>query len=233
MESEKKIRRDPQPALIAPTGHRYLPLYCATQWIATAGHSVDWDVVADELWHQAYRALCDAIASEEVKIIGVHDGETKPVPAFLFANCEISHHANLLIPDDGEFYLSSCPYIDEARWRDDVDDSLIGRGGRPDWKRLTVRAADVHRLWPFTDAQASIRTTRTGARGRPTTAPILLREHLVRWDSGKALSALNQEAAALWEWLRSRHPDANPPLPKSIEDIIRDQHRAQKLKAGK
>jgi hypothetical protein len=69
MENEKKIRRDPQPALIAPTGHRYLPLYCATQWIATAGHSVDWDVVADELWHQAYRALCDAIASEEVKII--------------------------------------------------------------------------------------------------------------------------------------------------------------------
>src|ERR1700704_468255 len=110
MESEKKIRRDPQPALIAPTGHRYVPLYCATQWIATAGHSVDWDVVADELWHQAYRALCDAIASEEVKIIGEHEGETKPVPAFLFANCEISHHANLFIPDDGEFYLSSCPY---------------------------------------------------------------------------------------------------------------------------
>jgi len=47
--------RDPQPAQIAPTGDGYMPLYCAAQWIATAGHAVAWDVAADEVWTQAYR----------------------------------------------------------------------------------------------------------------------------------------------------------------------------------
>ena len=109
MVTKQALSRDPQPAQIAPTGDGYMPLYCAAQWIATAGHAVPWDVAADALWGQAYRSLCDAIASEEVKIIGERNGEKGLVPSYLFANCEISHHANLSLPDEGQFYLSSCP----------------------------------------------------------------------------------------------------------------------------
>jgi hypothetical protein len=233
MVTEQALSRDPQPAQIAPTGDGYMPLYCAAQWIATAGHAVPWDVPADELWCRDYRLLCDAIASEDVKLVGDWEGETKPVPPHLLASCEISHHASLFIPSEGNYYLSSCPYIDEVRWREGVDDTLVGRGGRPNWHRLVVRKADIHRIWPFRDAKESIRTTRTGARGRPSSSVALLREHLERLDDGRSFGPLKDEALALWEWLRSRHPGAALPLAKSIEDIIREQHRAQKLKAGK
>jgi hypothetical protein len=233
MEKKNKIRQDPQPALIAPTGDGYMPLYCAAQWIATAGHAVLWDVVADEVWHQAYRALCDAIASEDVKIVGERQGEKKPVPAYLFANCEISHYANLRIPDDGQFYLSSSLYIDETRWQGGLDDSMVGRGGIPNWDRLIVQKKDVRRLWPFRDAQASIRTIHTGMRGRPTSRPVIQREHIARWDRREALPGVRAEALALWNWLQSRHPGAAPGTPKTIEEIIRTEHRVRKAKAEK
>jgi hypothetical protein len=230
---KKRPKHDPQPARIAPTGDGYMPLYCAAQWIATGGHAVAWDVVADAVWHQSYQALCDAIASEEVNVIGEREGEKKPVPTYLFANCEISHHASPCFPDNGQFYLSSCPYIDETRWQEGLHDSMIGRGGIPNWDRLIVRRKDVRRLWPLRDAQASIRTTRTGMRGRPTSRHVVQREHIARWERGEALRGVREEALALWNWLQSRHPEAAPATPKTIEETIRAEHRARKAKPGK
>lgn len=231
--TKQGLSRDPQPAQIAPTGDGYMPLYCAAQWIATAGHAVPWDVAADALWGEAYRSLCDAIASEEVKIIGERDGEKGLVPSYLFANCEISHHANLSLPDEGQFYLSSCPYIDESRWLGGIGDTMVGRNGIANWERLRVQKKDVWRLWPLRDAQAILKTVRTGMRGRPTSAPEIKREHSARWDRGEALPSVRAEALALWNWIRSRHPEAAPGKPKTIEETIRAEHRIRKGGAGK
>jgi hypothetical protein len=210
-----------------------MPLYCAAQWIATAGHAVPWDVPIDELWSQAYRSLCDAIASEEVKIIGERLGEKGPVPSHLFANCEISHHANLWLPDEGQYYLSSCPYIDETQWLEGISDTMVGRNGITNWERLLVQSKDVWRLWAFRDSKATLKTVRTGMRGRPDSAPHIEEEHIARWERGEALPSVSAEALALWNWIRSRHPEAASGKPKTIEERIRAEHRARKAGPGK
>jgi hypothetical protein len=161
--TEQALSRDRQPAQIAPTRDGFMPLYCAAQWIATAGHAVPWDVPIDELWSQAYRSLCDAIASEEVKIIGERLGEKGPVPSHLFANCEISHHANLWLPDEGQYYLSSCPYIDETRWLEGISDKMVGRNGITNWERLLVQSKDVWRLWAFRDSNSLLKNPKNWA----------------------------------------------------------------------
>jgi hypothetical protein len=233
MVTEHALSRDPQPARIPPTGAGFMPLYCAAQWIATAGHAVPWDVPADDLWGDAYQSLCDAIASEDVKINGERLGEKGTVPSHLFANCEISHHAKLWLPDEGQFYLSSCPYIDETRWLDGMNDKMVGKNGLPNWERLIVQRKDVWRLWPFNDAQATLRTVRTGMRGRPDSAPHVEREHIARWERGEALTSVKAEALALWNWIRSRHPEAASGKPKTIEERIRTEHRARRSGPGK
>lgn len=150
MKKRKKKRTEPQPELVPPIGFGYMPLYCAAQWIATAGHSSPWNAVKASAWEGSYRDLCNAIASEEVKAIGVIEGIKNPVPAHLFQGCEVSHIGNLSFPTrDDDYYLASSPYIGTSRWEDRTWDMLVGRNGLPRWDRLHVRNQDVRRLWPF------------------------------------------------------------------------------------
>jgi hypothetical protein len=110
---------------------------------------------------------------------------------------------------------------------------MVGRNGIANWERLRVQKKDVWRLWPLGDAQATLKTLRTGMRGRPTSAPEIKREHSARWDRGEALPSVRAEALALWNWIRSRHPEAAPGKPKTIEETIRAEHRIRKGGAGK
>ena len=110
-----------------------MPLYCAAQWIATEGGTISFDPCDENVWKPAYEQLLARIASEEINIIGIQNGEKQPVPGFHFAGCRIDYPFveepfDLLLSED--LYLSSFAYFDEQHWLKGHDDSLQNRRGR-------------------------------------------------------------------------------------------------------
>jgi hypothetical protein len=68
------------PDLMRPEGGGYMPLYCAAQWIATEGGAIAIDPEDRAVWKRAFDDLLGRIASGEVRVVGVRDGEREPVP---------------------------------------------------------------------------------------------------------------------------------------------------------
>jgi hypothetical protein len=68
------------PSTVRPSGPGYMPLYCAAQWIATAGGTRSFEPSDVSVWKTAYSDLLARLASEDVKVIGFREGTSEPIP---------------------------------------------------------------------------------------------------------------------------------------------------------
>jgi hypothetical protein len=211
------------PELVRPDGAGYMALYCAAQWIATRGGTLEINPL-------------DRIASEDVKVVGVRDGATETVSGIHFASCSVVYPFSDSRLDQilsKELCLFSRPYLDDEHWRKGFDDSLEDRRGAR-WRRLMVLKADVARYWPFDIARpADVTPLVTGAPGRPTSMHLVELEHRDRWQRGEAETSIGAEAAALANWLRTEHPHAPPLTPKTIANKLRHDYRRRGAEARK
>jgi hypothetical protein len=218
------------PELMKPEGGGYMPLYCAAHWIATGGGSISFDPCDESVWKPAYAQLLVRIASEEVRVIGIRNGEKQPVPGFHFAGCRVSYPFveepfELLLSDD--LYLSSFAYLDEQHWLKGHDDSLQNRRGRQ-WGRLMVLKSDVAKFWPFDRVGEATAPPRTGAPGRPTSSHLVEAEFVARSARNEVKASLAEEAQVLAAWLRSEHPSSPRLTAKTIKNKLRAVYRQHK-----
>jgi len=220
----RKVMRPSLPQLVPPTGHGYMPLFCAAQWIATEGGARDFDPADAAFWQPAYGVLLAAIASEKLRAIGVKGGQPEPVPPYLFAGIRVDYPfsdspLDMILSDD--LILRSYPYINDEHWRDGSDDALVNRRG-DHWRRLMVEKGEVGALWPF-----ELRDRGTGTPGRPTKSIHLILDEferrIARAETGRVL---REEATALIEWLKIAHPFVDRPTRKTVENRIRSRFRS-------
>jgi hypothetical protein len=223
----RKRKRLQLPELMKPDGGGYMPLYCAAQWIATRGGTLEINPLDEGLWREAFKDLLGRIASEDVKVVGVRwprgrDGVPEHIGGIHFASCSVHYPFSDLrrLIYSEELCLFSRPYLDDEHWRGGFDDSLEDRRGVR-WRRLMVLKADVARCWPFTTAQDH----RTGAPGRPSVMYLVEEEHHARWQRGEAETGINAEARALAEWYHATHLGAPQLTAKTIANRIRHDHR--------
>jgi hypothetical protein len=183
-----------------PTGFGYMPLFCAAQWIAIEGETLEIDPADAGIWQTPFANLLAAIASGAVKIVGVNGHQTLPVPAHLFVGIQVDHpYAKPTIEMilSKELMLRSYPYVDDEHWRIGFDDALVDRSGNRRL-RLSVEKADVGRLWPFAEKPE----TSTGLPGRPALSKHLIYDELQRrGTSGDLAPPLREQAEMLVAWL--------------------------------
>ncbi|KRE14238.1 hypothetical protein ASE66_12615 [Bosea sp. Root483D1] len=221
------------PELERPDGPGYMPLYCAAQWIATQGGTVDFDPLQTDRWKSAYGELLARISSDDVKVIGFRDGMREPVPGYQFAGVKMSYPfidtaIDLILGD--EMYLQSYAFTDEEDWLGGLDDSLV-KHGRPKWARLVVLGSDVARLWAYPQDgsrqdQSDLSSYRSGGPGRPSAMHLVEAEFHRRCKQGSVEPPLAKEAAFLASWLRTYHPTAPPLTPKTIGNRLMAAFRA-------
>jgi hypothetical protein len=221
------------PPLVKPEGAGYMPLYCAAQWIATRGGTVDIDPSDLSAWQDAFEKLLAGIASEQVTVTGICDGERKKLEGHLFAGIRVDypfHDMPFELLTSEEPYLSSRVYIDEAQWHKDSNDSLETLRGC-EWSKLMVVRSHVAQLFNVEGTAAMAR--HTGAPGRPSSMHLVDAEHRARWDRGEAEPSIGAEAIILSKWLKFKHPNAPPLKPKSIANRLRQEHRKRTDEARK
>ncbi len=136
---------------------------------------------------------------------------------------------------EADYLRSSAIYLaGQARERDD-DVGLITNGPRRRYSGLLLDTAEVMAVWPRgvpresvnASAQSERPIASTGAPGRPSKSMHLIKpEHARRLHAGEAETALAKEARHLVAWLKNAHPLAPTPTPLTVENQIRDAHRA-------
>jgi hypothetical protein len=168
------------PLSMSPTGDGYMPLYCAAEWIATSGGRVDFDVSDETHWPPAFDALLSAIASEKVRVTGVHGHLREAVPAVVFSDLPVFYPSGNLSDSflgTGASFLQSWPY-DEKEWRSGYSDKITSQF-EDQWTALMVEKGDVRKAWPF-GLEEQKDDHRTGLPGRPSKAKHLLENELRR-----------------------------------------------------
>ncbi|MCF3935321.1 hypothetical protein L1787_18155 [Acuticoccus sp. M5D2P5] len=222
------------PPVRSPAEGGYIPLFCAAQWIATEGASSDvgW---SPHDWRSAYGQLLARIDSGEVNVIGTHDGLPEPIDGLRFAGIRIVYpfesHSFLGVSGGAPMVLVSYPYVGESEWHSGVDDSIRNEDG-PIWSKIMVRAEHIIAHWPF-DVPSVLKNplTHSGFSGRPSTKHLIQGEFKRRIQSGEAHMTLAVEAKWLLDWLLERHPNLSAPTTKTIQNNIRDQHRAYRAQS--
>jgi hypothetical protein len=217
------------PPTIIPDGSGYFPLYCAAQWIATRGGTLDFDPTDETIWRDAYSELARQISSGHVTVTGVAVGIREKVDAHIFASLPVDYPfadtpASLISRD--ELFLSSYPF-DEEYWQKGFNDTLQARG-EIRWSKLMVLKSEVAERWPFQQdpERSSVSAEfRTGAPGRPTPIHLVLSEHQRRLSAGEAEKSVTLEAEMLARWLQDTHPDVPRLTPKTIRNRISSAHR--------
>jgi hypothetical protein len=219
------------PELIKPDGAGYMALYCAVQWVATRGGTLEINPLDEGAWRDAFKELLNRIASEDVKVLGVRNGVTEHISGIHFASCLVDYpfsDSSLDLILSGELCLVSYPYIDDEHWRGGFDDSLQDKGGAR-WRRLMVLKADVARCWPF----AAALDHRTGAPGRPSAMHLVELEYRARWARGEAQSSIGAEADYLSQWLANTYPTMPRVKAKTIRNRLSSEHRRRLAEARK
>jgi hypothetical protein len=230
-------RRHELSALIKPEGPGYMPLYFAAQWIATRGGTVEIDPSDLSVWQDAFAQLLARIASDEVTVTGMRDGQREKLEGHIFAGILVDfpfHDTpfNLLVSE--ELYLRSCVYLDEEHWQKGWNDVLETRHGAK-WLKLMVLKSNVARCWPFGVGQVTmeepLQVHHSGAPGRPSSMHLVEAEYRARCDRGEAEASIGAEAKALAEWLQTKHPHVPQLKPKSIANRLRHEYRERTAKA--
>jgi hypothetical protein len=151
------------------------------------------------------------------------------------------------VPRDHEGYAlaveardSSYYYVEfnQEEWRDIVVIlwALLGYYQNPgdngpiDLETIASAVAAYRARWQEEDGCAlrdeNGSRQRSGAPGRPSGRHLVENEFERRMAGNLCEASLSKEAEALAEWYRREHPDAPRLLPTSIENQIRNQHRA-------
>lgn len=218
------------PDLLPPVGHGYMPLFCAAQWIATKGGKHNFDPSDVEVWRLAFGELLSGIASEAIRVVGVSQSHTQPVPAYLFAGIRVDYpfadsDIDLILSD--ELVLRSYPYLGESDWHKGSSDALADRRG-DHWSRLMVEKSDVRAQWPFDEPPPS----GTGLPGRPSKSKHLIEDEFRRRAAAGALAdSLPVEATELLAWLTATHPTSPRPTVGVVKNNIRaDYNRLKRTK---
>jgi hypothetical protein len=219
------------PETVRPSGAGYMPLYCAAQWIATAGGAKKFHPLDVSVWESAYSDLLARLASEEIKVIGFREGMREPIPGYHFASCAVDYpfqDADFDLILSNELHLRSYPYLDEEHWRRGFDDALVDRRGHR-WRRLMVLKSDVARFWPF-GAAAPLRTGAPAGRRRCS---------LSRVSSSAALQTncsrnRSQSKQGCWKVgfarLTPHNPERQRPLSRITSGAHSDASKAWKIK---
>jgi hypothetical protein len=200
-----------------------MPLYCAAQWVATRGGTLEINALDEALWREAFKDLLNRITSDDVKVVGMRHGVAEQISGIHFASCSVDYpfsepRLDLILSE--ELFLVSYPYLDDEHWRGGFDDSLQDRSGAR-WRRLMVLKSDIARCWPFA------LDYRTGAPGRPSAMHLVEEEHRARWARGEAHIKIGAEADDLVLWLAITHPTMPRATAKTIRNRLRTEHRRQ------
>ena len=129
---------------------------------------------------------------------------------------------------DGEVYLRTYLSATDEEWSDGFDDAL-SVSGDDKWNRIMVAKADVAERWPFGLAHqdtSSDGSWKTGAPGRPSAMNMVREEYRQRELRGEARKILSVEAEWLADWIKRKDPRAPSCTAKTIENAIRNEHRA-------
>lgn len=100
------------------------------------------------------------------------------------------------------------------------------------YSSVEVNRADVIQIWPFSEEgwRDAMAVKRSGAPGRPSIMHLVDQEFERRQRDGTTRGTLRQEAEDLLQWLKSLHPDKQPPTVKTIENNIRKQYWSRSTK---
>lgn len=217
------------PPLVRPDGDGFMPLYCAAQWIATEGGTIDFPPEDPVRWQVAYDALLGAISADKVRVVGMRGGARDKIDGHVFAGIQVDHpfhNADLALTMGNEVYLRSYAYLDEQHWRNGFDDALVLRT-EDKWTQLMVEKTGVRELWPF-DAPLP---PKSGTPGRPSSSHLFMAEMARRASSGLLEQSLAAESRYLSGWVAQHHPQMPQAKPKAIQAVIR--HRYWELKPRK
>lgn len=180
----------------------------------TVEHNVENERLLTTHWGNANEAILAAARNGSLPLFGrPRDGSR--VEAISRLDCQRL-----------EFKEGEAPYAEYAH---DPIYSKHARAPLPSWDTIRIEASKVIELWPHPDAArrtAGDEMPRTGAPGRPSSMHLVLNEARRRRETGKAALTVSQEALALLDWFKSAHPGHPPPGAKTIENRIRDDHRA-------
>jgi hypothetical protein len=175
----------------------------------------------------------DYIASGEIAITGVGSGLRERIDGAVFAHCRVDYpfqDANFDLIMTEEFYLSSCPFVDEAHWQKGFNDKF--RNGREcRWVQLLVHKPDIARIWEFGGQHGPIVNDEllpSGAPGRPSVMHLVVREFERRCAAGELEEGVAEQSRVLAQWLLDAHPNAKRLTPKTIENNIRAGFRRAK-----
>ena len=216
------------PDIISPDGDGHMPLYCAAQWIATQGGTLNFAPENLSFWRPAYADLIAAIAAGKVHVFGARNGEREPVAGFNFMDCLVDYtwdSTPVNLVSSNETYLRSYAYIDAEHWRRGFDDALVSRRG-VHWSRLMVKKRDVRKQWPFSAKELS----KSGAPGRPTSMHLVMAEFERRVDQNALLTTVTEESQSLADWLADNHETAPRLTAKTIKNKIAARFRAARPK---
>jgi hypothetical protein len=214
------------PLSMSPAGDGYMPLYCAAEWIATQGGTVDFDITEEQSWVAAFESLLSAIASEKVRATGIRGHFREAMPAAVFGDLRVFYPSGNTMDSflgTGEPYLQSWPY-NEDEWRNGYNDKITSNF-EDQWSALMVEKGDIRALWPF-DSDA-VEPVSTGMPGRPGKAKHLIEDELLRRaQSGNIAASLELQSAELHAWLIRTHPNQPRPTKDTIANNIRHAYRA-------
>ena len=214
------------PPLVIPHGDGDMPLYCAAQWIATAGGAKSIDPNDESVWAPAYKGLLDAIISGQINVTGTDEnGERDIVLAHKFSSCAVQHPYHTrdfdLARGKRAWLLQSFPYEDEVEWDDweeGFSDALVNQNGKG-WCQLTLLKTEVLKRWPFDGPDQY----KSGNPGRPSPKDLIEGEFEAIAARGELVSGIGRQSRFLADWLANTHPKATQIKAKNIAALIREK----------
>ncbi|MDO8876788.1 MAG: hypothetical protein Q8M24_04680 [Pseudolabrys sp.] len=224
------------PPLVIPQGDGDMPLFCAAQWIATAGGSKSIDLTDEGVWLPAYRGLLDAIISGQVSVTGTDENADRCIiPAEKFSHCAVQHPYHIkdfdIAVGPSAWLLQSFPYEDDDEWDDwrgGFSDSLKNKNGKG-WSQLTLLKSEILKRWPFDGPDQY----KSGKPGRPSPKALIADEFEAIVERGELVSGIGHQSRILAKWLANTHPKARKIGAKSIEALLREKGYWEKIELKK
>jgi hypothetical protein len=214
------------PETVIPFGPGYMPLYCAAQWIATRGGTVNFDPEDLIIWEKAYAELLARISSNDVAVTGLSGGRREKLDGFLFASMPINYPFSERLIDlmlGEQLHLVSYVYVDDEHWRKGFDDSLRDRTGTK-WSQLMAMKSEIAGYWPF-DRERNRPETHSGGAGRPSAMHLVEAEYARRRALGELGGAIGTVATELAAWVKGAYPNLRTPTASTIANVLRERHR--------